>query len=108
MTAIVTRLPGGISQVFNPDTGKITYKCKADSGYLQVDAFGGIVKFNKNGAKAIVLGSNTSYEDCDIFKEGDPGYPDALKAFLESQKKAKEEQIKKLNQEISDISKQTS
>ena len=108
MTVIVTRLPGGISQMFNPDTGKITYKCKAESGYLKIDAFGGIVKFNKNGSKAIVFGPKTSSEDCDIIKEGDARYPDALKAFLESQKRAKEEQITKLNKEISEISERIS
>jgi hypothetical protein len=108
MTAIVTRLSGGISQMFNPDTGKITYKCKAESGYLKLDAFGGIVKFNKNGSKATIFGPNTSSEDCDVIKEGEQGYPVALKAFLESQKKAMEEQATKLNQEISEISKKTS
>lgn len=94
--------------MFNPDTGKTTYKCKADRGYLKLDAFGGIIKFNKNGAKAIVLGPNISYESCNFVKEDDSEYPDTLKAFLESQKTAKEEQIKKLNQEISEISKQIS
>ena len=108
MTVIVTRLPGGISQMFNPDSGKITYKCKAEGGYLKLDAFGGIVKFNKSGSKAIVDGPNTSSEDCDIIKEDDPKYSDALKAFFESQKKAKEDQIEQLNQEISEISKQIS
>ncbi len=108
MTVIVTRLPGGISQMFNPDSGKITYKCKAEGGYLKLDAFDGIVKFNKNGAKAIVDGPSTSTEDCDIIKKDDPSYPNALKAFFESQKKAKEEQITELNQEISEISKQIS
>lgn len=54
MTVIVTKKPGGITQLFNPDTGKITYKSKKDQAFLKIDAFEGIVKFNKKGAKAIV------------------------------------------------------
>ncbi len=40
-------MPGGVSQFFNPDTGRITYKCKKDSAFLKIEAIGGIIKFNK-------------------------------------------------------------
>ncbi len=30
MTVIVTRKPCGVTQLFNTETGKITYKCKAE------------------------------------------------------------------------------
>jgi len=49
-------MPGGVSQFFNPDTGRIIYKCKKDSAFLKIEAIGGIVKFNKKGAKATVTG----------------------------------------------------
>ena len=29
MTLIVTRKPGGVTQLFNTETGRVTYKCKA-------------------------------------------------------------------------------
>ncbi len=30
MTVIVTRKPGGVTQLFNTETGRVTYKCKAE------------------------------------------------------------------------------
>ena len=47
MTVIVTKMPGGVAQIYNPSIGKITYKCKADQAFLKLDAFDGIVKFNQ-------------------------------------------------------------
>ncbi|MEK0319926.1 MAG: hypothetical protein QQN61_02385 [Nitrosopumilus sp.] len=43
---IVTRKPCGVTQLFNTETGKITYKCKAESTFMFIEAFGGIIKFN--------------------------------------------------------------
>ena len=34
MTVTVTRKPGGITQLFNTDTGRVTYKCKGESAYI--------------------------------------------------------------------------
>jgi hypothetical protein len=63
MTVTVTRKPGGITQLFNTDNGRVTYKCKAESAYMLIEAFGGIVKFNQKNAMATVTGHITSLED---------------------------------------------
>jgi len=78
MTVTVTRKPGGITQLFNTDTGRVTYKCKADSAFMLIEAFGGIVKFNQKNAMATVIGHVTSLESCDVIKKGHPEYKDAL------------------------------
>ena len=49
MTVIVTRKPCAVTQLFNTETGRITYKCKAESDYMLIEAFGGIIKFNHKG-----------------------------------------------------------
>ncbi len=46
MTVTVTKMPGGITQLFNTETGRVTYKCKSESGYMFIEAFSGIVQFN--------------------------------------------------------------
>ncbi len=51
MTVIVTKMPGGVTQLFNTETGRVTHKCKADSAFMLIEAFGGIVKFNQKDAK---------------------------------------------------------
>ncbi len=38
MTVIVTRKPGGVTQLFNTETGRVTYKCKAESAYMLIEA----------------------------------------------------------------------
>jgi len=86
MTVIVTRKPGGITQLFNTETGRVTYKCKAESAYMIIEAFGGIVKFNQKGAIATVTGHITSLESCDVIKKGHPNYKDALSAILSAEK----------------------
>jgi len=57
MTVVVTRKPGGVTQLFNTETGRVTYKCKAESAYMLIEAFGGIIKFNHKGAIATVTGN---------------------------------------------------
>ena len=52
MTVIVTKMPGNVVQLFNPDTGKITYKCKSEQAFLKLDAFDGVVHFNKKKCKS--------------------------------------------------------
>ncbi|MGH1521094.1 MAG: hypothetical protein ACRBB2_01800, partial [Nitrosopumilus sp.] len=66
MTVTVTRKPGGITQLFNTETGRVTYKCKTESAFMLMDAFDGIVKFNKKGAIATVTGHVVSLESCDV------------------------------------------
>ena len=87
MTVAVTRKPGGITQLFNTDTGRVTYKCKADSAYMFIEAFGGIVKFNQKGAVATVTGHITSLESCDVIKKGHSEYAVALTAIIAAHKK---------------------
>ena len=70
MTVIVIRKPGGVTQLFNTETGKVTYKCKAESAYMLIEAFGGIVKFNQKDATATVTGHITSLQSCDVIKRG--------------------------------------
>ena len=82
MTVTVTRKPGGITQLFNTETGRVTYKCKAEFAYMLIEAFGGIVKFNQKGAIATVTGHITSLESCDVIKKGHPKYKDALTAII--------------------------
>lgn len=86
MTVIVTRKPGGVTQLFNTETGRVTYKCKAESAYMIIEAFGGIVKFNQKGAIATVTGHLTSLESCDVIKKGHPNYKDALSAIISAHK----------------------
>ncbi|RMW36426.1 MAG: hypothetical protein EA439_00250 [Nitrosopumilus sp.] len=86
MTVTVTRKPGGITMLFNTDTGRVTYKCKADSAYMLIEAFGGIVKFNQKGAIATVTGHVTSLESCDVLKNGHSEYKDALTAIISAHK----------------------
>ena len=86
MTVTVTRKPGGITQLFNTDTGRVTYKCKAESAYMLIEAFGGIVKFNQKGAIATVTGHITTLDSCDVIKKGDSAYKDALSAIITAHK----------------------
>ena len=86
MTVTVTRKPGGITQLFNTETGRITYKCKADSAYMVIEAFGGIVRFNQKGAIATVTGHVTSLESCDVIKKGDSEYKEALTTIISAHK----------------------
>ncbi len=86
MTVTVTRKPGGITQLFNTDTGRVTYKCKADSAFMLIEAFGGIVKFNQKGAIATVTGHITTLQFCDVIKKGHPDYKGALIAIVAAHK----------------------
>ncbi len=86
MTVIVTRKPGGVTQLFNTETGRVTYKCKAESAYMLIEAFGGIIKFNQKGAIATVTGHVTSLESCDVIKKEHQNYKDALSAIISAHK----------------------
>ena len=86
MTVIVTRKPCGVTQLFNTETGRVTYKCKAESAYMLIEAFGGIIKFNHKGAIATVTGHVTSLESCDVIKKGHPNYREALTTIISAHK----------------------
>lgn len=103
MTVIVNSMPGGVVQLFNPDTGKITYKCKKESAYLKLDAFDGIVRFNRKGSKAVVDGTKTSLEDCAVIRAGDKEYDDALKAATESERSFYQEKIGQIQEQLAEL-----
>jgi len=103
MTVIVTRMPGGIAQMFTPETGKITYKCKGQSTFMEIEAFGGVVRFNQRGSKAIVSGHITELQDCEVIMPGDDGYAGAKKAAADAVIAFREEQIARLQKEIKSL-----
>lgn len=103
MTVTVQKLPGGITQLFNTETGRVSYKCKADSGFMLIEAFGGIVKFNKKGAIARVTGHVTELDSCDVIKEGDPAYKDALNQIIQSHKDFAKLKTEMYQKEIDDL-----
>ncbi len=72
---------------------------------MLIEAFGGIVKFNQKDAKATVTGHLTSLESCDVIKEGDQGYKEALSTIIKAKKefvKNKHEIAQKEIQELED------
>ncbi len=103
MTVIVTRKPGGVTQLFNTETGRVTYKCKAESAFMIIEAFGGIVKFNQKDAIATVTGNITSLESCDVIKKGDPNYKEALTVILSSYKEFAQNVSDSYQNEIQEI-----
>ena len=110
MTVTVTRKPCGITQLFNTETGRVTYKCKAESGFMLIEAFGGIVKFNKKGAMATVTGHVTSLESCTVLEKGNPEYKQALSAIISAHKEFAQDisdsyvkEIQKLENELSGL-----
>ncbi|MDH3677816.1 MAG: hypothetical protein OEQ12_05885 [Nitrosopumilus sp.] len=103
MTITVTRLAGGVTQLFNTETGRVTFKCKAESAFLPVEAFGGIVKFNQKGAMATVTGHITSLDSCDVIKEGDPSYKEALSAVIDAKKEYLKSKYDAAQKEIQEL-----
>ncbi len=108
MTVIVTKTPGGITQLFNTETGRVTYKCKAESALMPIEAFGGIVKFNRKGALATVTGHLTTLDACDVIKKDDPGYNEALNAFIVAKKEFVQIRFDEAQQEIQELEKRLS
>ena len=86
MTVIVSRNAGGVTQLFNTEIGRVTYKCKAESAFMPIEAFGGIVKFNQKGAMATITGEIKTLESCEVIKEGDSNYKEALVAVIDAKK----------------------
>lgn len=108
MTVTVTKKPGGLTQLFNTETGRVTYKCKADSAFMLIEAFGGIVKFHQKGAMAIVTGEVTSIENCSVIKKGDTEYKDALSAIVLAKKEFAKNISNDLQQNIEELEKKLS
>ncbi|MFQ5497312.1 MAG: hypothetical protein ACE5DU_05435 [Nitrosopumilus sp.] len=103
MTVTVTRKPGGITQLFNTETGRVTYKCKAESAYMLIEAFGGIVQFNQKGAMATVTGHITSLDSCDVLKKGHPNYESALNSIISAHKEFAQNVTDSYKKEIQDL-----
>ncbi len=103
MTVTVNKMPGGVTQLFNTETGRVTYKCKSEFAFLPIDAFGGIVKFNQKGATATVTGDVKSLDLCDVIKEGDPNYKEALSLVIASNKEFAKNKYEIALQEIQEL-----
>lgn len=105
MTVTVTKMPGGVAELFNPDTGKITYKAKSDVAFLNLDSFDGILKFTKKGAKATILGTLIETDSCEIIKKNSPDYNSALRKCLEMEKEFLERKSESIIVQINEIQK---
>ena len=103
MTVTVTKMPGGITQLFNTETGRVTYKCKSEFGFMLIDAFGGIVRFNQKGAMATVTGHLTSLDSCTVIKENDSNYKEALIAVINTQKQFVQTKAEMHQKEIQEL-----
>lgn len=108
MTVTVTKMPGGITQLFNTETGRVTYKCKSESGYMLIEAFGGIVKFNQKGATATVTGHLTTLDSCNVLKESDSNYKEALTAIIHAQKQFAQTKAERYQKEIHELERKLS
>lgn len=108
MTVTVTKMPCGITQLFNTETGRVTYKCKADSGFMLIEAFGGIVKFNQKGSMATVTGHVTTLDACNIIKQGDTEYKSALIKVIQAHKDFAKIKAETYQKEIDDLEKKLS
>ena len=108
MTVTVTKKPGRITQLFNTETGRVTYKCKADSAFMLIEAFGGIVKFHQKGAIATVTGEVTSIENCSVIKKDDSEYKDALSVIILDKKEFAKNITNEMQQHIEELEKKLS
>lgn len=103
MTVTVSRNSGGVTQLFNTETGRVTYKCKAESAFMPIEAFGGIVKFNQKGAMATVTGDVKTLENCEVIKEDNAGYKEALSAVIQSKKEFVQNKYDEAQKEIQEL-----
>ena len=103
MTVIVSKIAGGVTQLFNTETGRVTYKCKAESALMPIEAFGGIVKFNQKGAFATVTGDLTTLDSCNVIKEDDPGYKEALSKVINDKKEFVKNKFDAVQNEIQEL-----
>jgi len=103
MTVVVTRKPGGVTQLFNTETGRVTYKCKAESAFMLIEAFGGIVQFNQKDAIATVTGHITSLESCDVIKKGHSNYKEALTVIVSAHKEFAQNVANSYQNEIQEL-----
>ena len=103
MTVTVSKNPGGVTQLFNTETGRVTYKCKAESAFMPIEAFGGIVKFNQKGAIVTITGEVKTMENCEVIKEGDTGYKDAFAAVIQAKKEFVQTKYDEAQKEIQEL-----
>ena len=103
MTVTVSKNPGGVTQLFNTETGRVTYKCKSESAFMPIEAFGGIVKFNQKGAIATVTGEVKTLENCEVIKQGDVGYKDALASVIQAKKEFVQNKYDDAQKEIQEL-----
>ena len=103
MTVTVTRMPGGITQLFNTETGRVTYKCKSESAFMMIEAFGGIVKFNKKGAMATVTGQITTLDSCNVIKEGEEEFKIALSKIIQAHKDFQQTKLNESQKTIEEL-----
>ena len=108
MTVTVTKKPGGITQLFNTETGRVTYKCKAESALMLIEAFGGIVKFHQKGAIATITGEVTSIENCSVIKKEDSEYKDAFSSIISAEKEFAKNISNDMQQNIEQLEKKLS
>ena len=72
---------------------------------MLIEAFGRIVKFNQKGAIATVTGHLTSLDSCNIIKEGDSNYKEALLGIIHSQKQFAQTKSEMYRKEIQELEK---
>jgi hypothetical protein len=70
---------------------------------MLIEAFGGIVKFNKKGAMATITGHITSLESCDVIKKGHSDYKDALTGIISAHKEFVQNVSDSYQKEIQDL-----
>lgn len=103
MTVTVTKMPGGIVELFNPDTGRITYKAKGETAYLLLENMKGIVRFPKKGSLITIQGPNMSLNDCEMINADSPDFKNALLVCLQAEKKFLEEKRNDIDSKIQEI-----
>jgi hypothetical protein len=72
---------------------------------MLIEAFGRIVKFNQKGAIATVTGHLTSLDSCNIIKEGDSNYKEALLGIIHAQKQFAQTKSEMHQKEIQELEK---
>lgn len=85
MTVVVTRMPGGVSQVFRPDSGRITYKSRRGPAYLRIPGIAGVAWFAKKGSRVVIEGVDISLEDVTLIAPDSEGYSEALRLAVEAE-----------------------
>ena len=75
---------------------------------MLIEAFGGIIKINQKGAMATVTGHLTLLDFCNIIKEGDSNYKEALNTIIYAQKQFAQTKAEIYQKEILELEKNLS